>query len=101
MPVWPLDVTSMLGSIVTRVEEPLAAVVGNVTVDVGETASRASEVRKTRAKPGAGTGIEHVLVVWSQSTVVTFSVPYRRPSEARALPSVYVGKSNFRDVCPP
>ena len=79
--------------------ELLAAVVGNVTVDVGETASRASEVRKTRAKPGAGTGIEHVLAVWSQATVVTFSVPSRRPSEDRALPSVYVGKSNFRDVC--
>jgi len=59
-----------------------AAVVGNVTVDVGDTASRASEVRKTRAKPGAGTGIEHVLAAWSQLMVVTFNVPLRRPSEA-------------------
>jgi hypothetical protein len=62
--------------------EVLVAVVGNVTVDVGDTASRASGVRKTRAKPGAGTGIEQVLAVWSQSMVVTFNVPLRRPSEA-------------------
>jgi hypothetical protein len=71
----------MLGSIEMWVAELLVAVVGKVTVDVGETASSASEVRKTSAKPGAGTGIEHVLVVWSQATVVTLSVPYRRPSE--------------------
>jgi hypothetical protein len=63
-------------------EVVLAAVVGNVTVDVGETALMASSVRKTRAKPGAGTGIEHVLAVWSQLIVVTFNVPLRRPSEA-------------------
>ena len=63
------------------VAELLTPVVGKVTVDVGETASSASEVRKTSAKPGAGTGIEHVLVVWSQATVVTLSVPFRRPSE--------------------
>jgi hypothetical protein len=82
----------MLGSIETWVAELLVIVVGNVTVDVGETASRASSVRKTRAKPGAGTGIEHVLAVWSQATVVTFSVPYIRPSEVWAFPSVYVGE---------
>jgi hypothetical protein len=71
----------MLGSIEIWVAELLTPVVGKVTVDVGETASIASEVRKTSAKPGAGTGIEHVLVVWLQATVVTLSVPFRRPSE--------------------
>ena len=81
MPEWPYDVASMLGSMKTCVEVLRAVVVGNVTVDVGETALIASEVRKTSAKPGAGTGIEHVLAVWSQSMDVTFSVPFRRPSE--------------------
>jgi hypothetical protein len=71
----------MLGSIETWVAEWLATVVGNVTAEVGETASSASEVRKTSAKPGAGTGIEHVWAVWSQGTFVTLIVPYRRPSE--------------------
>jgi hypothetical protein len=66
------------------------AVVGNVTVEVGETALRASSVRKTRAKPGAGTGIVHVLAVWSQFTVVTLSVPLRRPSAFCTSPSVYL-----------
>lgn len=64
------------------------AVVGNVTVEVGETACRESEVRNTSAKAGAGTGIEHVLAVWSHCTVVTLTVPFRRPSDFNIGPSV-------------
>ena len=88
MPEWPYDVASRLGSMKMCVEVLRTVVVGNVTVDVGVTALIASEVRKTSAKPGAGTGIEHVLAVWSQLMDVTFSVPFRRPSEVRGSPSV-------------
>ena len=61
--------------------------VGNVRVEVGETALRESEVRNTSANAGAGTGIEHVLADWSHCTVVTFSVPFKRPSDCNIGPN--------------
>lgn len=61
--------------------------VGNVRVEVGETALRESEVRNTSAKAGAGTGIEQVLADWSHCTVVTFSVPFKRPSDCNIGPN--------------
>ena len=67
--------------------------VGNVRVEVGETALRESEVRNTSAKAGAGTGIVQVLADWSHGTVVTFKVPFKRPSDFNIGPSVY-GREN-------
>jgi hypothetical protein len=88
MPECPYDVSSTAGSMET-VLLPAGYVVGNVTVEEGETALSALLVRKTIAAPGAGTRIEHVFASWSHSTVVTFSVPWRRPSDWKLLPRVY------------
>ena len=87
MPECPYDVASMDGLMET-VLLTSGYVVGNVTVEEGETALSALLVRKTIAAPGAGTGIEHVLAAWSHCTVVTFSVPWRRPSDWKLLPRV-------------
>ena len=57
-------------------------------VDVGVTAFSESAVRNTSAKAGAGTGMVQVLAFWSHWIVVTFSVPFSRPSDFKALPSV-------------
>ena len=62
--------------------------VAYVTVEAGETSLSAALVRKTRAKPGAGTVTEQVLADVSQGTVVTFSVPESRPSASKSLPNV-------------
>ena len=45
-------------------------------------------VKKTRAKPGAGTGIRHESVAVSQLMVVTLRVPRKRPSTVKSLPRV-------------
>ena len=45
-------------------------------------------VKKTRAKPGAGTGIRHSLEVVSQVMLVTLRVPRKRPSTVKSLPRV-------------
>jgi hypothetical protein len=71
---------------VTVLRERICVDVAKVTVDAG--VSGAS--RKTSAKQGAGTGTEHVDVDVSHGTVVTFSVPERRPSAWKVLPSVCV-----------
>jgi hypothetical protein len=88
IPVCPYEVASMDGSMETVLPCRVYAVVGNVKVELGVTARSALLVRKTSAKPGAGTGIEHVLALWLHSIVVTFSVPLRRPSDSRLFPSV-------------
>ena len=62
--------------------------VANVAVEAGEISLSAVLVRKTRAKPGAGTGTEQVLADVSHGTVVTFSVPESRPSASKSLPNV-------------
>ena len=64
------------------------AVVANVMVEVGVTAFSESAVRNTSAKAGAGTGIVQVLAFWSHWIVVTFSVPFIRPSDFKESPSV-------------
>jgi len=66
----------------------LVAVVANVMVEVGETSFSESAVRNTSAKAGAGTGMVQVLAFWSHWIVVTFSVPFIRPSDFRASPNV-------------
>ncbi len=58
-------------------------------VEVGETSFSELEVRNTSAKAGAGTGMVQVLAFWSHWIVVTFSVPFIRPSDFKASPSVY------------
>lgn len=63
-------------------------VVANVIVEVGETALSESAVRNTSAKAGAGTGMVQVLAFWSHWIVVTLSVPFIRPSDDKAAPSV-------------
>src|SRR6266702_5442794 len=88
MPEWPYDVASMDGSMKMVLTVRVWAVVGYVTVDAGETALSASLVRKTSAKPGAGTGTAQVLAVVSHCTVVTFRSPTSRPSEPKFSPSV-------------
>jgi hypothetical protein len=66
----------------------VCVLVAYVTVEAGETALSAPLVRKTRAKPGAGTGTEQVLADVSHDIVVTFSVPESRPSASKSLPNV-------------
>ena len=53
-----------------------------------ETSLSAALVRKTSAKPGAGTGTEQVFADVSHDSVVTFSVPESRPSASKLFPSV-------------
>ena len=48
------------------------------------------EEKKTRAKPGAGTGIVHPLL--TQFMVTTLSVPRKRPSTVLSSPRVYERK---------
>ena len=43
---------------------------------------------KTRAKPGAGTGIIHALLSTLQLMVVTLREPRKRPSTVKSLPRV-------------
>ena len=52
--------------------------------------------RKTRAKPGAGTGIVHVLRTASQVMVIRLRLPRKRPSTVKSLPRVWKKKKrNF------
>ena len=44
--------------------------------------------KKTRAKPGAGTGIVHTFSTMSQLMVVMLRVPWKRPSTVKSLPRV-------------
>lgn len=86
-PFWPFDVARTEGLIVPMY--PVADVVGNVIVLVGEDSSNAASDRKTSAKPGAGTSTSQVPADWSQLIVCTVSVPLRRPSTSNRLPRVY------------
>jgi hypothetical protein len=67
----------------------VTAVVGNVSVECGDTAKNALSVRKTSAKDGAGTLTWHVPEVALQFTVCTSTVPCRRPSDSKLFPNVY------------
>ena len=75
----------------------LVPVVANVMVEVGETTFSESEVRNTSAKAGAGTGMVQVLAFWSHWIVVTFSVPFNRPSDFKASPSVCGRENNCHE----
>jgi hypothetical protein len=61
---------------------------------VGEDGGEEEEVleRKTRAKPGAGTGIVHPLL--TQLIVVTLRVPRKRPSTVKSSPRVCLKRKN-------
>lgn len=63
----------------------VCVLVAYVTVEAGETVL----MRKTRAKPRAGTGTEQVLADVSHDMIVTFSVPEIRPSASKSLPNVW------------
>lgn len=73
----------------TRPTVFVCAVVANVSGVWGETSCRADDVRKTRAKPGAGTWTLHVLAVWSQLMVTVETEPCKRPSTSYIAPKVY------------
>jgi hypothetical protein len=47
-----------------------------------------SSVRKTSAKPGAGTSMVHVCAVVSHCTVLMSRVPVGRPSDSKLPPNV-------------
>jgi hypothetical protein len=47
------------------------------------------ELKKTRAKPGEGTGIRQTLFVASQGILVTLRSPRKRPSTLNFSPNVY------------
>ena len=89
MPLFPFDVASTLGSIVTVFFSFVTAVVEYVCVCVGSIAFCESDERKTSATPGAGTGIWHVFAFVSQAMVWMTSVPLRRPSDPKRPPNVY------------
>ena len=60
----------------------------NVLVAWPRLRSGSGDERKTRAKPGAGTGMEQVLAEVSQVMEVTLRVPRKRPSTVNGLPRV-------------
>jgi len=88
IPECPFDVASTVGSTCAVLWAFVRAVVANVCVACPMLTCSAPLSRKTRAKPGAGTGTTHVPAL--QLIVVTFSAPLNRPSESNWLPSVYM-----------
>jgi hypothetical protein len=94
----PLLVASCAGSSVVGTLVPpgsvrvRSVVVANVCAPSAAEASAAGSrvSRKTSATPGAGTDTEHVFAAWSHGTVLIFSEPVSRPSEAKSPPNVYV-----------
>lgn len=80
-PLCPFDVARTEGFTVAVFScLPVTVDVENVIVDLGSTSESASEVRKTSAKPGAGTSMLHVPALWSHWTVEMLSCPLKRPS---------------------
>jgi hypothetical protein len=73
----------------TLLKVRVTAVVGNVSVEWGDTAENALSVRKTSAKDGAGTLTWHVPEVASHFTVRTSRLPCKRPSDSKLFPNVY------------
>jgi hypothetical protein len=82
MPRPPFDVANVPKSTVAVFTVLVCTVVAKVCWAVLSDSVKALSVKNTRAKPGAGTLIWHVLAFWSQVTVCMFSSPFRRPSEA-------------------
>ena len=73
------------------------AEVANVSGVCGVTSCRDVDVRKTRAKDGAGTWTSHVLAFWSQFTVTVFSEPCSLPSTSNMPPRVWVIANKVSD----
>ena len=84
-PLCPLLVASTLGSIVAVLAFFVIVVVENVSGSWGVASENAVSVKKTRAKPGAGTWIWQVLL--AQLIVWTFRFPARRPSDSKWFPN--------------
>jgi hypothetical protein len=97
LPLCPFDVANTDGSMVTVLCVLVTAVVGNVWGFWGVTSEKALSVRKTRAKPGAGTWTWHVLAFVSQVTVLTSRLPVKRPSDSKVEPNVLNQRSDERD----
>lgn len=83
-PLCPLDVASTLASTVAAPMACVTVVIANVAVLMGVEGL----LRKTRAKPGAGTFTWQVFALWSQGIVWTLSLPRSRPSDANWPPNV-------------
>jgi hypothetical protein len=88
-PLWPLDVANTDGSIVAVLCVLVTAVVEKVCGFWGVASENPPSVRKTRAKPGAGTWTWQVLAVVSQVMVLTSRFPLRRPSDSKVDPNVF------------
>lgn len=88
-PLCPFDVASTDAGTAAVFCVFVSDVVGKVTVDEGSDSEKASPVRNTSAKPGAGTSMEQVLAPWSQGTLTTFSAPRKRPSDWNVPLNVY------------
>ena len=97
LPLCPFDVANTDGSMVTVLCVLVTAVVGNVWGFWGVTSEKALSVRKTRAKPGAGTWTWHVLAFVSQVTVLTSRLPVKHPSDSKVEPNVLNQRSDERD----
>ena len=92
LPLCPFDVANTDGSMVTVLCVLVTAVVENVCGFWGVTSEKALSVRKTRAKPGAGTWTWHVLAFVSQVTVLTSRLPVKRPSDSKVEPKVFLNR---------
>ena len=88
IPVCPFEVAKTEGSIVAVPAVFVKNVVENVVEGVPEFSVSSEVARKTRAAEGAGTTIEHE-PAGEQETVWMFSVPSKRPSEAKLSPNVW------------
>ena len=86
-PLWPFDVASNNGSTDTVTLALDVTVVENVRGVAGVSSVYALSVRKTRAKPGAGTLTWQMLFV--QVTVTTLKLPRKRPSDSKVPPKLY------------
>jgi len=82
MPRPPFEVASVSRLMVAVFLVLVCTVVAKVCWAVFSDSPKALSVKKTSAKPGAGTLIWHVLAPVSQVTVCITSSPCRRPSEA-------------------
>lgn len=78
---------STLGTTCAVLTVAVTAVVGKVMGVVFSIAEKALSVKKTRAKPGAGTVTEQIPLL--HCTVSTVSAPVSRPSDSKLFPKVW------------
>ena len=85
----PFESASEVGLIDAVAISFVTDVVANVCVALGASAAACAPLEmNTSAAAGAGTVTVHALVVWSHVTVLTTSVPRRRPSDEKRAPNV-------------